>query len=154
MLNLDAFDKAILNHLQRDNRVTSDVLGAEIGLSPTACQRRIKRLRQQGAIRKDVSVLSPDLIGERISMIVLVELKRGRSAAIDQFTRRMQSLDEVQQCYYTVGDVDFVLIVTAASLADYEIFTREVFFDNADIRRFTSIPALRAVKLGLQIPLA
>ena len=153
MSELDRFDIAILDALQADSRLTSEVLGARVGLSPTACQRRLKRLRQSGAIAAEVAVISPDVVGGRITLIVQVVLARGSAQIIDTFKRAMGRVPEVQQCYYVTGEADFVLVVTARDMADYEAFTRRVFFEDPNIQKFNTTVVMENVKVGLQIPL-
>jgi len=133
--------------------MTSEALAAAVGLSPTACQRRVKRLRERGAIAADIAVLSPDVISGRITVIVQVVMKHGSSASVDTFKREMQKVPEVQQCYYTTGDHDFLLIVTARDVAEYEQLTRRIFFENPSISRFQTIIVMDSVKVGLQVPL-
>ncbi len=153
MEQLDQFDVAILNQLQDDNRVTSEVIAERVGLSPTACQRRIKRLRAQGTIAQEIAVLEPDLIGGRLTLVVQVILARGRADIVDAFKREIQAIPEVQQCYYVTGEADFILIVTAEDIAAYERFTRRVFRDNANIQKFHTNVVMEPVKVGLRIPL-
>lgn len=153
MSDLDTHDLRILDLLQDDARLKSEAIAEDIGLSPTAVQRRIKKLRLSGAIEKEVAVLSPKVLGNRITLIVLVALERGGSHIIDAFHREMRRIPEVQQCYYVTGDYDFTLIVTARDMADYEKLTRDVFFENATIRRFHTIVTMDTVKHGLTIPL-
>lgn len=153
MSDLDNFDVAILRCLQVDNRQTSEAIGAEIGLSPTACQRRIKRLRASGVIASEVAILDPDRIGGRLTLIVQVLLARGRTDIIDSFKREIRDIPEVQQCYYVTGEHDFILVVTAEDMAAYEKLTRRIFFANPNIQKFQTIVAMESVKLGLQIPL-
>ena len=153
MSKLDAFDIEILKRLQVNNRITSETLADEIGLSPTACQRRIKRLRASGAISADISVVSPDVVGGRVTLIVEVVLERGRVDIVDAFKRDMRTVPEVQQCYYVTGDCDFILIVTAEDIAAYEQLTRRIFFDNPHIHRFNTIVSMETVKAGLEVPL-
>ncbi|WP_299396736.1 Lrp/AsnC family transcriptional regulator [Pelagibius sp.] len=153
MDDLDHFDVALLNELQRDNRQTSEALAAAVGLSPTACQRRIKRLREAGTIRADVAVLDPAKVGRRATFIVQVDLARGRADIIDGFKRDMQKIPEVQQCYYVTGESDFIVIIVAEDIAHYEALTRRIFFDNPDIRKFHTQVVMDSVKLGLTVPL-
>lgn len=153
MDDLDHFDVALLNQLQRDNRQTSEALAAEVGLSPTACQRRMKRLREAGTIRADVAVLDPARVGRRATFIVQVDLARGRADIIDGFKRDMQKIPEVQQCYYVTGESDFIVIIVAEDIAHYEALTRRIFFDNPDIRKFHTQVVMDSVKLGLTVPL-
>lgn len=63
MPHLDRIDAAILVQLQRNNRLTSDELGALVNLSPSACQRRLKRLRHEGVIEGDVAIIAPKSVG-------------------------------------------------------------------------------------------
>ncbi|HIC81731.1 MAG TPA: Lrp/AsnC family transcriptional regulator [Kiloniellaceae bacterium] len=153
MDDLDHFDVALLNQLQRDNRQTSEALAAEVGLSPTACQRRMKRLREAGYIRADVAVLDPARVGRRATFIVQVDLARGRADIIDGFKRDMQKIPEVQQCYYVTGESDFIVIIVAEDIAHYEALTRSIFYGNPNIRKFHTQVVMDSVKLGLEIPL-
>lgn len=152
-MELDEFDLKILALVQDDVRQTTDSLGAQVGLSATAVQRRLKRLRQAGVIRQEIAVLNPAALGGRVTLIVTVRLAHGRHDAVDGFKRQMQALPEVQQCYYTMGEADFVLVVTARSVEDYEEFTRRVFFDNKNIAHFTSVMSMSSVKTTLRFPI-
>ena len=153
MIVSDPIDIAILRHLQRTTRKTSEAIAEAVGLSPSACQRRIKRLRQCGAIASEIAVLDPEVAGARLTLIVEVVLARGRADIIDRFKRAVREMPEVQQCYYVTGDVDFILVVTAKDMSDYEGLTRRLFFDNPDILKFQTIVVMDTVKLGLEIPL-
>ncbi|MDW3206992.1 MAG: Lrp/AsnC family transcriptional regulator [Alphaproteobacteria bacterium] len=153
MLEIDAFDRKILALVQADCRQTTEAIGAEVGLSPTAVQRRLKRLRAAGAIRREIAVLDGAVTGNRITLIVHVTLTKGRGQAVDGFKARMRKLPEVQQCFYTMGESDFVLIVTAKSVTDYEAFTRRALFDDANVAHFKTTIAMDTVKTGLDVPL-
>ncbi|TIO55284.1 MAG: Lrp/AsnC family transcriptional regulator, partial [Mesorhizobium sp.] len=59
---------------------------------------------------------------------------------------------EVQQCYYVTGEADFILVVTVATMADYEALTRRLFFENNNVRRFRTFVAMDRVKVGLEVP--
>ncbi|GGH41699.1 Lrp/AsnC family transcriptional regulator [Cribrihabitans marinus] len=151
--SLDATDKRLLKVLQRNNRLSADDLGERIGVSRSSVQRRMKRFRDEGIIEADISVLSPKAVGRPMTFIVEVELERERTDLLDEFRRSMLALDDVQQCYYVTGHTDFILIVTAADMAAYEEFSRQVFTDNPNIRRFHSNVVVNRVKSGLQVPL-
>lgn len=153
MAELDQFDTALLRELQRDNRLTSEVLAERVGLSPTACQRRMKRLCDSGAIRADISVVDPDAVGKRLTLILQIVLARGRTDIVDTFKRDVQAVPEIQQCHYLTGQCDFVLIVTARDMEEYERLTRRIFFANPDIQHFTTIVVMDSVKTGHEIPL-
>lgn len=133
--------------------MTTEAIGTAVGLSPTACQRRIKRLRETGAIAAEIAVLDPDRVGGRMTLILQVTLRRGGAHLVDAFRRDIVKVPEVQQCYYVTGDYDFVLIVTAKDMADYERLIRCAFFDDPNIQRFHTAVVMDTVKRGLAIPL-
>ncbi|WP_326567676.1 Lrp/AsnC family transcriptional regulator [Amycolatopsis rhabdoformis] len=151
--DLDRLDLAILACLQADSRTIAEVIGAKVGLSAAAVQRRIKRLRETGVIEKEVAVLSPGALGLSMTFVVMVEMERENLAVLDAFRRQVLGDDCVQQCYYVTGTADFVLIVTAPDMAAFEAFTRRMFFDNPNVRHFTTSVAMDRVKVGLTLPL-
>lgn len=154
MSELDRFDRAILRELQRDARLTGETLADRVGLSATACQRRIKRLREEGAILAEVAVVSPAAVGRHLTALVQVTLERGRADTVDRFAREMREAEAVQQCFCVTGDNDFVLVVTARDMEDYERLTRALFFANPTIRKFETVVVMKTIKAGLEVPVA
>lgn len=152
-MKLDAFDAQILNVLQENNQITSAEMAARVNLSPASCLRRMRRLREEGTIVADVSIVAPEAVGRNLTMIVLVSVERERPELLDEFKRSMQRTPEVMQCYYVTGDADFVLLVTAADMADYESFTQRFFFENPNIRRFSTMVVMNRVKFATMIPI-
>lgn len=153
-MKLDALDRAILSLLQDNARLTSEAIADAVALSPTAVQRRIKRLREEGAIVAEVALVAPEAVGRGLTAIVGVELARGgRKELIDTFKRRMAARPEVQQLYYVAGAHDFVLLVTATDVADYERLSRELFFDDPNIKKFQTTFVLESVKVGQRLPI-
>jgi Lrp/AsnC family leucine-responsive transcriptional regulator len=152
-VELDDFDRRLLDALQEDNRRTGEDLAAIVGLSPAACLRRAQRLRDEKVIERDVSILAPEAIGRRLTMVVLVTLEREGPAFVDAFKRAMQQAPEVMQCYYVTGAADFVLVLTADDMVDYEDFTRRYLFAR-NVRRFETMAVMDRVKIGTAIPMA
>jgi len=153
VLGMDEFDAKLLNLVQQDSRLTAEKLSDQVGLSPAACQKRLKKLRDQGAITKDISVLSPEIVGGRLTLIVEVSVERERPEILDEFKRLMQKCPEVMQCYYVTGNADFIVIMTAKNMKDYEEFTREYFFQNSNIQRFRTNVVMDNVKVSLSVPI-
>ena len=149
---MDAFDAKLLNLIQKNNRLTTEQLSEMVGLSPTACQRRLKRFRSDKIISADISVISPEAVGRRLTMIVQISLEREQPEYLDRFKKAMLAIPEVMQCYYVTGSSDFILILTAKDMKDYEEFTRRVFFNNANIQHFVTNVVIDHVKVGLSIP--
>nr|WP_314876398.1 Lrp/AsnC family transcriptional regulator [uncultured Pseudomonas sp.] len=153
MAHLDRIDAAILVHLQRNNRLTSDELGALVNLSPSACQRRLKKLRLDGVIENDVAIIAPKAVGRMVTMIVLVSLERERSDIVDRFKQAIRATREVMVGYYVTGDADFMLVVTAKDMEDYEQFTRRFFYENPDIKGFKTMVVMDRVKASFEMPI-
>jgi Lrp/AsnC family leucine-responsive transcriptional regulator len=150
----DGFDLNLLDCLQDNSRQTAEALAAQVGLSPAACQRRVKKLRDSGAISKEVAILDPSRVAGRTTLIVQICFSTGRTDTIDTFKVQMASLPEVQQGYYCVGEADFVLIMTVADMREYDQFTRRYFFGNPAIRRFEAIVTIDTIKTGFKVPLS
>src|ERR1700704_4585237 len=95
---LDAIDKRILRILQRDCLIANQALADEIGLSPPACLKRVRRLRATGVIERTVAVVSPAAVGYPLLTVVRVELNRSSKQSMAAFEARMATLPYVAQC--------------------------------------------------------
>lgn len=142
MENIDDFDRRLLELLSIDCRQTGDQLSAQVGLSPAACLRRVQRLRRIGAIRREVAILSPEVTGRNVTVLVQLHLAHDRPDRIDSLKERFSRLAEVSRFFHVTGDADFVLIVSCASMEDYALFTEAWFYDPM-IKGFESMVVLR-----------
>jgi len=150
-VELDEFDIKLLDALQENNQRTSEELADLVHLSPASCLRRAKRLRETNVISADVSIVSPEVIGPRMTMIVLVSLEREQHDLIDAFKVSMRANPQVTQCYYVTGTIDFVLMVSVRDMADYEAFTRQFFFDNRNVKRFDTLVVMSCAKFDMSV---
>lgn len=150
MLMIDDFDRAILAFLQKDNSTPLRIISEGVNLSAPAVQRRIKRLEKQGVIRSNVAVLDPALIGQSITIIAEVEIISETAGLIDEIKHVFSEVPEVQQCYYVTGEADFVLVISVASMTEYEGLTRRLFFGNNNVKKFRTLVAMDRVKVGLE----
>jgi DNA-binding Lrp family transcriptional regulator len=148
---MDKKDLEILRLVQGDARLTAESLGLEIGLSTPAVQKRLKRLRETNVIEREIAVLSPAKLGRELTVIVEVMLERESRMHLDAFKRKMRSAPAVQQCYYTTGEADFIVIIVVKDIKEYEAFTQEYFFDESNVSRFTSSIVMDRVKVSLDI---
>ncbi len=148
---MDDKDLEILKLIQSNARLTAEALGLDVGLSPPAVQKRLKRLRETRVIENEIAVLSPTKLEREMTVIVEVVLERENRMYLDAFKRRMRSAPAVQQCYYTTGQADFVLIVVVRDIKEYEEFTQDYFFDESNVGRFTSSIVMDRVKVTLDI---
>ena len=152
MSDLDTFDRRILNAIQSDNRLTAEALSSVVGLSPDACRKRVARLRKSGFVEADIARLNPDKLGRGLTLIVELTLQSERPSVLDQFKEQMLAAPEVMQCYYVTGNSDFIIILTARDMADFEAFTRRHFFDEEKIGRFRTSVVMNRIKTGFSIP--
>lgn len=150
---LDDFDRRILRRVQLDARATGEDIGAEIGLSAAAVQRRLKRLRKLGVIVAEVAIVNPLAVGQAMTFIVSVEMERERADMLDAFRAAARADPNVQHCYYVTGEADFVLIVVARDMDDFEGFTRRLLFGNPNIRGFTTNVVMARDKAGQTVPI-
>ena len=150
---MDSFDQAILNILQTNSRISSEKLGARVGLSPSACQRRLKKLKSSGVIDKEVAVLNRAKLGGFTTIIVDIQLEKGGEKTLDDLIRKLDQEPRVQQFYYTAGEVDFVVIIVVNDMGEYDQLSRLLFMSNANIKKFHAKVVISAQKLGLGLPL-
>ena len=153
MKTIDHVDALLLDALQKNSRLSSEELAGIVHLSPTACQRRIKRLRAAGVIEGDVAIVSPRAVGRPVSMVVAVSLERERADIIDRFKRAIRETPEVMTGYYVTGDADFILVITARDMESYEAFTRRFFYENPNLTGFKTLVVIDRVKAGFALPI-
>ncbi len=148
---MDNKDLEILKLMQSNARLTNEALGFEVGLSPPAAQKRLKKLRDLKFIEKEVAVLSSSKLDKNMTVIVQVKLERESGEYLHSFKQKMKSASPVQQCYYATGEADFILVVIVKDIDEYEKFTQDYFFDESNIHRFTSSVVMERTKVSLDV---
>ena len=150
---LDAIDRRILRRLQEDSLIANQKLADEVGLSPPACLKRVRRLRAAGVIRGTVALLDAPALGYPVLTVVRVKLDRPRDKAMREFERRMAEAPRVAFCLTVAGDIDYVLLVRSRDVADYQDFARQILATAPGIRAYTSEIVLEVPKWTTAIPL-
>ena len=153
MRKLDHIDRKLLAAVQTNARLTADQLSEACGLSPTAALKRLKKLRAENVIEREVAVISPKAVGLRTMIIALVTLERESKAAIDAFKSMIQNTPQVIEGYYITGEADFVLTIAATDIEEYEEFTRNFFYDKLRVKSFKSLVVMDVIKAQNAIPL-
>jgi len=151
-MELDHFDRQLLNLVQEDASLTADQLSDSVALSVSAIQRRLKRLRASGVIMRETAMVDPKRIGGSTFYVVALQVERERPELLTQLRRWLTDEPHVQQAFYVTGEADFVLIVTAPDTETYDVLMTRMVSENANIRRFTTNVALGLVKRGSAIP--
>ncbi|WP_435048291.1 Lrp/AsnC family transcriptional regulator [Formosa sp. S-31] len=124
MEQLDTVDKTILRILQKDSKKTAKEIANKLNLTVSPVYERIRRLEQQGFIKKYVAILDKKLIDRSVTTICQVSMRYHNEAFIEKFEEQIQSLEEVQECYHMAGQVDFILKINTQSLEDYHNFVK------------------------------
>ena len=122
MENLDEIDLQLLRTLQKNAKLTTKELAEAVNLTTTPVFERQKRLERQGYIRHYVAVLDAERLGLGLLVFCKVKLQQINRELADNFTRRIQRLPEVCECYNTSGSYDYLLKVRARDMQHYQQF--------------------------------
>lgn len=144
-MNLDKLDRDLLRLLQADGRLSNAELAQRIGLSPSACFRRLQRLEEQGVIAGYVAVIDGEAIGKPTTVFIEVTLASQMSTALDAFERAVAACDDVLECHLMSGDFDYLLRVAVADMRDYERVHRQRIAAFPHVARIRTAFAMRAV---------
>ena len=150
---LDEFDLKLLDAIQRNTRLTAAQLAEKVCLSPSAVQRRLNRLRKRKVIEAEVAIVSPEALGQTLTAIVQVTLDTDRPNVVEKFQQAIQAAPEVMQAYYVTGNADYILVITARNMADYEAFARKFLSQRPHVKYFRTSIVMRCVKRGMTLPL-
>ena len=149
---MDAIDRHILRVLQQDGRISNQDLADRVGLSPSPCLRRVRRLEEAGILTGYSAVVDQEKYGLPVDVFVSISLESQRDAALEAFERAVMRLDEVMECYLMTGSRDYLLRVVCDGLKSYERFTREHLATLPGIRSIESSFALGRVKTRVALP--
>jgi Lrp/AsnC family leucine-responsive transcriptional regulator len=152
-MRLDRLDRQLLSCLQADNLQTADRLAEQVGRSPSAIARRLRRLRATGAVAADVALLSEEAAGNPLSAIVHLQLERHVPQEGDALRRRLIASPNVQLCLDISGAFDILLLVVAEDMEAYNAFSAALL-ERPPVHRFETSFVKRRVKATLAMPLA
>lgn len=152
-MELDRFDRQLLNLVQENASQTAERLAEHVPLSPSAIQRRLRRLHEQGVIEREVAVIDPAAVGRPTVFVVALEVEREHPDLMGKLRRWLAAQEHVQQAFYVTGQADFILVVTAPDAESYDALMGRLMTDNPNVRRFTTNVAMGVVKRGLSIPI-
>lgn len=124
MPDLDRIDRRIIEHLQRDGRATIQELAEKVGLTPSPCLRRVRRLEQAKIIRGYAAIVDQKAAGLPISVFASVKLERQREEELDRFSQAVSRWPEVMECYLMTGPRDYLLRIVVPDLQAYEHFIK------------------------------
>lgn len=153
---LDKLDKAILRCLQKNGRETYDVIGAAIGLSPSAVLRRVKRLEEAGVIDRYVALVKPEAVGLGLIAYLNVRLEKHTEShkrnPMDVFRASVQTWPEVVECSSLTGEMDYLLRVVVADMAHYSRFIMDTLLKHPSVQDCKTSFVLDRVKATTAVP--
>ncbi|HET9976136.1 MAG TPA: Lrp/AsnC family transcriptional regulator [Burkholderiaceae bacterium] len=144
-MELDRLDRELLKVLQSDGRLANAELAQRIGLSASACLRRLQRLEQSGVIAGYAATLNGDAIGRPTTVFIEITLTGQGSAVLDAFERAVAACPDVLECHLMSGDFDYLLRVAVADVRDYERVHRQQVAAFPHVARVRTAFAMRAV---------
>ncbi|MBK1663519.1 AsnC family transcriptional regulator [Rhodospirillum rubrum] len=153
MVALDTLDRKILRALQRDGRITNTELAERIGLSASACLRRVKRLEDEGVIGGYTAVLDQIALGKPASIFVEITLASQSEASLSAFEAAVRVCPEVMECHLMSGSADYLLRFVAADTLDFERIHKIYLTRLPGVARIRSAFSLRTVSRRAGFPL-
>jgi DNA-binding Lrp family transcriptional regulator len=144
-MELDATDLAIVGILQQDGRITNAELADRVGLSPSACLRRVRSLESSGVIDRYVALINPKAVGRAASVFVEISLASQTETQLDEFEAAIGQCPEVMSCHLMSGDADYLVHLACADVGDYERIHRTHLATLPGVTRLRSSFALRQV---------
>lgn len=149
---LDSTDRRMLALLQEDGRITNQDLSQKVGLSPTPCLRRLKRLEESGVIRGYSAIVDPRAYGLPFSVFVSIRLSQQTQDNIAEFEKAVESWNEVAECYLMTGSQDYLLRVLTDGIDGYERFLKQKITRLKCIQSVESNFAMATIKKRIGLP--
>lgn len=146
MIRLDQTDIRILDLLQKNARMTNKELSSHLGISPTPTFERVKKLEKAGIIDHYSAVLNADKLGKSLYAFAHISLKDHTKERVAEFSKKIDEMDEVQECHYVTGDSDFILKILLGSMEDYRDFMMNKIFELQNIAKVESFLSLSVAK--------
>ncbi|OMH25548.1 Lrp/AsnC family transcriptional regulator [Motiliproteus sp. MSK22-1] len=143
---MDRIDRKILTELQQDCRISISALSDKVGLSSSACHRRVKLLETGGQISGYVARLDPKALGYTIEIFVEITLNSQSEDALEMFEAAVMQTSEISECHLMAGQADYLLRVMAKNVADYEQIHRAALSRLPGVAHMQSTFTLRTVR--------
>jgi len=149
---IEPLDGRLLLQLQQDSRQSNQLLADSVGMSTSACWRRVAALETSAVIVRYTALVDREKAGFAMSAILHVSLDRHDEQVVSQFVLRVQKRREVLECFATTGDADFHLRVVVADMAAYNRFLDEFMFRIPGVRHVRTNVILKEIKYDVTLP--
>jgi Lrp/AsnC family leucine-responsive transcriptional regulator len=145
---VDRIDRAIIDHLSRNARLSNVELAARINLSPSPCMRRVRALEEAGTIRGYHADVDPAAMGRGFEVTVLIELHQKDRGTVEEFERKIAGMEAVLECRRMFGVPDYIVRVAVADAVAYETFYINELAELPGVGRVNSQFTMKLVKGG------
>lgn len=152
-IELDEIDRRILGVLQTDSRISNVELAKRVGLSPSPCHRRVRRIEEAGLVLGYVALLDRERMGLGLTVFVDVALGRKDPDSVATFERAISARPEVMECHITTGDYDYMLRVATSGVAAFRHFIMTVLIGMPGVDKTRTNFSLGEVKYTTALPL-
>jgi len=149
---LETKDRLLLVELQRDSRQTMQELAERVGMSTSACWRRVKSLEETGIIDRYAVIVNARKAGFGLSSVVHVSLARHERRHVDNFIREVSRHPEILECFATSGESDFHLRVVVEDIDAYNVFLDDFIFKLPGVSQVRSNIVLKEIKTDTALP--
>lgn len=145
MVAIDAIDRGIIRLLRVDARMSNAAIAGEVGLSPSACLRRIRMMEQSGVIRGYTALIDTSDAESTIAVIINITLERQTEEHLDRFEAAVRKHPEIKECFLMTGGSDYLLRVEVATAGDFERIHKEILSTLPGVLRIHSSFSIRNV---------
>jgi len=149
---IDEIDRHLIRIVQADASRPLHALGEQVGLSGSAVQRRLTKLRQSGVISNPVSIVNPTTVGLHLTIIVHLSCERDSADATAGLEHALAQLPEAKHVYRVTGDTDFTIILIVPGMDRFNEITREIFTADPNIRSYRTHVVLKTILETHQVP--
>lgn len=151
-MTLDEVDKKILRLIQRDGNISLNELAEEVNLTTTPCWKRLKRLEDDGVIRKRVALLNPDVIGLSFTAFVMLKTSDHSHQWYQTFVDTVVDYPEVMEFYRMAGEYDYMLRVLVKDMKSFDDFYKKLVNSIKGLSDVTSTFAMESLKYTTELP--
>jgi Lrp/AsnC family leucine-responsive transcriptional regulator len=152
-LLLDETDAAILDLIQTDSSIANSDLAVKVGLSPSACLARSKRLRERGVVRDFTAIVDQEKVGLPVTMFTFVTLAKHSRKAAETFLKSISAIPQVMECYNVTGRADYLLKIVAPEISSYRDFVIDELIEIQGVDHVETLVVLKTEKRQLRLPL-
>lgn len=143
---LDRIDRKILAELQHDGRLANVELARRVGLSPTPCLERVRKLETEGYIKGYTAIVDPQKVGAALLVFVEITLSNTSPEGFDEFSKAVNKLNEIQECHLVTGSFDFLLKTRVSNMAAYRELLGETLLRLPGVRESRTYVVMEEVK--------